>query len=266
MLCTLAEPHMRQTLPTELSVNGTVISRVEKMRYLGVILDHKLAFTENAVAAAVKAKKAVGALWRTVGQWAGRDVFRRIYESQVQPVLTHALPMVSPATKFGWHSLEKVHRYAGRLSLNDFRASYTDLLRRLQWKNMSRLCVERQALHMYKWRNGLRFLPEGVITEKPPSRTRRGQVNKNRDQLVVNNEIFIPRPTFGRQRETAERNPLFQCVNLWNNLPEVMPNLELNEFKREIRKYEVYNMLQTRAWNIYTATRPAVMSQDYFDL
>ncbi|MCP3661293.1 MAG: hypothetical protein GY696_02170, partial [Gammaproteobacteria bacterium] len=158
MLCTLAEPHMQQTLPSGLMVDGTAISRVERMRYLGVILDHKLDFSANAMEAAAKAKKAVGALWRTVGCWAGRATFQRIYESKVQPILYHALPMVSPATKRGWNALEKVHRYAARLSLNDFSSSYTDILGTLQWKNMSRLCVERQALTMFKWRNGLRFL------------------------------------------------------------------------------------------------------------
>ena len=220
----------------------------------------------NAVSAAVRAKKAIGALWRTVGRWADRETFRRVYESKVQPLLTHALPTVSPSTKHGWDALEKVHRYAARLVLNDFRSPYTELLRKLQWKNMSRLCVERQSLLMYKWRNGLRFIPDFVIVEKPPARSRRGQVDKNPDQRKVNNEYFVSRRNMGRERETAERNPVFQIVNLWNLLPEIMSSLELSEFKREIRKYENYNKLQTRSWNVYTATRPAVMCQDYFDL
>ncbi|MCP3667653.1 MAG: hypothetical protein GY696_35045 [Gammaproteobacteria bacterium] len=128
--------------------------------------------------AAAKAKKAVGALWRTVGCWAGRAIFQRIYESKVQPILYHALPLVSPATKCGWNALEKVHRYAVRLCLNDFSSSYTDLLGRVQWKNMSRLCVERQALTMYKWRNG----PDNIMREKPSAQSRRIQVNRNQDQ------------------------------------------------------------------------------------
>ncbi len=122
----------------------------------------------------------------------------------------------------------------------------------VQWKNMSRLCVERQALTMYKWRNGLRFLPDNIMREKPPARSRRIQVNRNQDQYEINKEIFIPcGRTAGRERELAERSPIFQIVNLWNDLPENLPNLSFNDFRWEIRKYEVYNLLQTRTSNFY---------------
>ncbi|MCP3661143.1 MAG: reverse transcriptase family protein [Gammaproteobacteria bacterium] len=95
LLCTLAEPHMAQVLPCEFVLQGTPVSRVPELKYLGVTLDHKLNFSRNAQLSSAKAKKAIGALWRTVGRWSGRETFKRIFTSKVLPILTHGLPMVA---------------------------------------------------------------------------------------------------------------------------------------------------------------------------
>ncbi len=264
LLCTAARPHLGQVLATEPEINGSPIARVSTMNYLGVTFDHQLSFTDHALQVSSRTRKAIGALWRSVGRWAGRDTFSDIFSRTVLPILLHGLPLASPSTTRGWTVLEKTVRFAARLALNDFTSDYRHLLGHLRWKNVARLCVERQLLAVYKWQNRLRHFPTNVILDRPMGRAaRRSQPNRNPHQLNVNDEVFLTgRPTM---RECITSNPLHFAIGLWNNLPADLTTLDLAQFKTEIRKFELYRMLQIRGWNPLNGQRIAQLSEDYWD-
>ncbi len=68
LLCTAARPHLGQVLAVEPEINGTPIARVSTMKYLGVTFDHQLSFTDHALQVSARTRKAIGALWRSVGR------------------------------------------------------------------------------------------------------------------------------------------------------------------------------------------------------
>ncbi len=260
LLCTLAEPHMAQVLPCEFVLEGTPVSRVPELKYLGVTLDHKLNFSRNAQLSSAKAKKAIGALWRTIGRWSGRETFKRIFTSKVLPILTHGLPMVAPSTLSGWNCYEKTLRYAARLAMNDYQSSYTQLLESLRWKNFSRICIERQLLLVYKWRANIRFIPPFILAESEQRRPLRNR-NRNPSQLQIRRDIFTANNP--RMRSGTSQNPLSLAIENWNNLPHGLSDLDLEAFTREIRKFQCYAHLQTEAFSGYRARPSALMSASY---
>ncbi len=81
-------------------------------------------------------------------------------------------------------------------------------------------------------------------------------------QRQYHDEVFSTgRPV----RECITSNPLHFAVGLWNNLPADFPTLDLAQFRREIRKFELYRMLQVRGWNPLNCQRIAQLSEDYWD-
>ncbi len=57
---------------------GLAIPMVSELKYLGIILDRKLAFDRNAHATALRAKRIIGALWFRVGRFAGSGAIRTL--------------------------------------------------------------------------------------------------------------------------------------------------------------------------------------------
>ncbi len=264
LLCTLREPHMAQTLDRPLCIDGTPIARVEVMKYLGVFLDHKLSFGKHIENITLRTKRATGALWRSIGKWAGRNVFTNIYTKVILPIMCHALPMVAPANQKHWVMLERTQKFAAKLATNTFNLPYNDLLLELHWKPIARLCTERQLLTVRKWTLGTRFLPDFVLHEAEPLR-RRHNILQNDNRLRVNDKHLstLRRIPF---RVQAEMTPLHYAVSAWNLMPEWCLDLQISDFKKEIRKIETFIDLEARAPNAYNGRTSPPLAGDYKNL
>ncbi len=122
LLCSLAPRPL--ALSRTITANGTEIPVVDELKYLGVALDRKLAFTKNAQITATKAKCIVGVLWSQVEKFAGVEAFRVLCTAKLLPVLSYCLPVIAPKSEKDIALLESVNRFALRLLLNDFSSSY----------------------------------------------------------------------------------------------------------------------------------------------
>ncbi len=120
MICSLANPAGLNQMAFSLFVNGIQIEQKECLKYLGVIIDADLSFARNTELIAPKAKRAIGAFWRTLGKYSARNTFAKIYKAKILPLLLHALPVASPVQVQHWKLLEKVNRFACRLIANDY--------------------------------------------------------------------------------------------------------------------------------------------------
>ncbi|MCP3662720.1 MAG: reverse transcriptase family protein, partial [Gammaproteobacteria bacterium] len=174
LLATLSPDPSQVKLDIVPRLAGEEIEQKSTIQYLGVELDHKFDFGPHTELRAAKAKRAIGALWRILGKWTTRRNFCEIYTKKIMPLFCYALPVACPTSQRHWTVLEKVHRFAARLVTNNFISSYTDILEFLHWKPISRLCAERQLLLMFKYLEGLRYLPDGVMCmAEPPTRRSR---------------------------------------------------------------------------------------------
>ncbi len=171
--------------------------------------------------------------------------------------MTHALPLIAPVNQMHWRMFEKSHRFAARLTCNNYIAPYTDLLTDLNWKPISRISVERQLLVMYKWLSQLRFIPDYLLVEKRIPRIHLDREELHNRQMVVNDE-FHPLGTVRLRAQTRE-TPLHYIVEVWNLLSAGVPDFEFNEFKRHIRKLDTFTALENAGTNRYNnKTIPAL--------
>ncbi len=76
MLFTLEHEPQTIQLYAHPRINGAEVQRVPVLKYLGVLLDSKLSFGPYVELQSVRAKRAIGALYRTLGKWTNREVFK----------------------------------------------------------------------------------------------------------------------------------------------------------------------------------------------
>ncbi|MCP3667590.1 MAG: hypothetical protein GY696_34710 [Gammaproteobacteria bacterium] len=183
-------------------------------------------------------------------------------------MITYALPVAFPSTRKHWEIMEKIQRFAARLCTNDFQDSYVNILRKLQWKSLSRLCIERQLLLQFKYIEQLRYLPSYVIKlVPPPVRALRNQHRNVEREISCNFDLFCPAGFIPPRRVTLGNIPLRYGVLAWNMLPPNSAYLhaeDLSSFKREITDFQTFFTLEQRQRT--SGTKHPALQQFYLNL
>ncbi len=243
LLCTLEHAAHAIQLDSTPKINGIDIEKVASLKYLGVFLDPSLSFKQHVEKLAVKAKRATGALHRSLGKWSHKDIFKDVYTKKILPLFLYAIPVATPSTVYHSALLEKVNRFAGRLIENNYSITYQQLLQNLGWKSISRIMVERQLLLAWKYNRGQRFLPFGTLADyNIPARLRQGWGRHER-MMLVNDRIFCGTGTGRTNRQTQGKCPFYSCIDLWNGLSPELVELDLPNFKRAIKNVDVFQKL-----------------------
>ena len=120
---------------------------------------------------------------------------------------------------------ESVNKYAAKLALNNFDLPYDILLQNLGWKSIENIARSRRLVLFYKYHNGLRFLPDGIIHKRTDERVTRATSD-------LNNQYVIP--VYGRVR--CNQSFFHFSIQLWNALPDNLIVLELDKFKRAVKR------------------------------
>ena len=84
---------------------------------------------------------------------------------------------------------------------------------------------DRRLLLFYKYHNGHRFLPDNIIIRRTDERVSRATIN------CVNQYVI---PVYDRVR--CNQSFFHHSIQLWNTLPDRVIDLELNCYKREIKR------------------------------
>ncbi len=162
MVCSLA-PAVPPDLQHAPVLQGENLQRLETLKYLGAMLDRRLAFDIDTKTTATKAKRVVGALHHAIGRFAGNERSKALYIAKVLPILTYAITVTFPGYQKDWSIIEKVNRYTCRLLCNDFRSSYINLLAKMQLHSIGQIAFVRGQLLLFKYVNEFRHLPGGVL-------------------------------------------------------------------------------------------------------
>ena len=127
----------------DIRIGDEKIEIVQDFRYLGVQLDSKLSYKNHVEYITTKCRQAIGALCRTVRKWASLSTFKTLYTTTIEPMLTYAIESWYPSEHGLQDKLERVKKFAAKLSTNDFTSPYTTLLRKLGWKPVCQIAMKR---------------------------------------------------------------------------------------------------------------------------
>ena len=81
-------------------INDCVLNRVNNIKYLGVIIDHKLKWCEHISYVKNKVSKGLGIIFKA-RMFVGKKCLRSVYHSFVYPYLTYSIET--------WWSVSKIH-------------------------------------------------------------------------------------------------------------------------------------------------------------
>ncbi len=138
-----------------IQVNDFEIERVQKFKYLSVILDPKLRFNEHM--SYIRSKvlprlKMLEKLWYTLG----RNVKPTLYKKLIRPLFDYADVVYNCLTQMDTHLLQKLQNSALRLILNcDWTTRTEEMHKELYLDFLRGRCLHHSQAQVYKCLNGL---------------------------------------------------------------------------------------------------------------
>ena len=111
-----------QTFPPVL-IESTPIEKVSEMQYLGVLLTSDLSWSNHIHKISCKARKSAGFLYRRFYKDMKTPALLKLYASMVRPILEYCSSVWDPYLQKDITLLERVQRFALRISLKEWHCS-----------------------------------------------------------------------------------------------------------------------------------------------
>jgi hypothetical protein len=135
-----------------------------------------------------------------------------------------------PSYAYLQNYIERVKKYATRLTFNDFRAEYPSLLEKLDWKPISQMIMKRRATLLYHYVTERNKMPENVITLQNTD-------NLRRSGRLCHGLELMPHTRF----EAVKSNSMNVARRLLNALlADVVKSENLARFKKVVSSQEIY--------------------------
>ena len=147
-------------------------------------------------------------------------------------------PLSCPVFQKDRLRLERFNKFACRLICNDFdwNHNYQSLLTKAHLCPLYRITCTNRLCLIYKYVNCMRYIPEQFICFEAQN------VNVRRSaRLASNNSRTLTIPFVHRDR--CQKSTIILCSQLWNVLPDNVINLEFTQFRRRIRRPDIFKLL-----------------------
>ena len=191
--------------PPQLTLNGTVLNRVNNYKYLGITLTSDLSWLPHISNCCNKTRRLIGLLYRQFQQHASSPTLLRLYIS-LRPHLEYAFIVWSPSLKGEIDKLEEVQKFALRVCLKSWDKNYDDLLLNSELPSLQKRRVLASLCHLYKILRGLTDFDEAPL--QPQS-----SVYNTRSSC----KSMLTLPQF---RTNSYQHSFFpSIISIWNSLP-----------------------------------------------
>lgn len=210
-------------------INGIELEIVDKIKYLGVIIDNQLNFKPNSEYVCKKLGRKVGVLARLRNDLNFKQKML-IYKTIVEPHLTYCSTILFQAQTGDIDALQLLQNKCMRSILRENRyASIDTMLNTLEIMNVRQIIIYNTLIFIYKIVKGE---TPSYLTNKITYKRDNPRKNtlRNRNQIEKTNA-----------KTMASRKSIFyRGIELFNNLPEYLKNkTSVNLFKNKIKKYVI---------------------------
>ena len=197
-------------------IGNEVVKQVDSIKYLGVIIDKKITWSQQVDKIALKANRVRGFLYRNI-KHCSPDVKNRCYKIFIRPILEYASIIWSPYYNKYVNKLEAVQRHMARFVYNEYGfISVTNLLKNLSWPTLQQRRTCNRGIMLYKILNKQVEIPIIPIIFRSNTSATRGN-NRRFVQLQCHLNCYS--------------NSFFpDAIRIWNSLPQQLidcSNIEL---------------------------------------
>ena len=136
-------------------INDCVLNRVNIIKYLGVIIDHKLKWCEHISYVKNKVSKGLGIIFKA-RMYVDKKCLRSLYHSFVHPYLTYSIETWGSASKIHLHPLFFTQKKVVRIiTFSHYLAHTHPLFLSLSILPLDKLFLNQIGIVMYKYCNSL---------------------------------------------------------------------------------------------------------------
>ena len=148
----LVVSNIRSPLYTEYRINGHNIHKVSTAKYLGVIIDHNLSWSDHIGAISRKANRILAFLQRNLKK-CSTPIKSLAYFTYVRSILEYASIVWAPHTNCQIVTLEKIQCKAARFVCINYSKydSVTDMLTLLNWASLEQRKTKPNVLYFTKY-------------------------------------------------------------------------------------------------------------------
>lgn len=209
-------------------LDGTVIERVERMKYLGVIIDSKLRFEEHCDYMLKKIGKKTSFLNR-IGNYMSAYTRCTIYKSIIAPHFEYCATLLIGMGETQLTKLQVAQNRAMRVVLQCKRHTNVEsMLHALQFMSVRQRLYYNVCIFIFKIARGM--LPEYLIGKIDIVGDTTGRQTRQSENIVVQ----------FRRTKSAQKSVFYEGINAYNSLPRELRHCDrVDVFKRMLRDHVV---------------------------
>ena len=188
------------------TVFGQVLEKVESYKYLGVLINSTLTWSDHISRVCSKARQQLGLLYRQFYGDSNTSTLKALYVTQVRPHLEYTIPVWDPHLSKDIEALESVQRFASKVCTKKWRdVSYEDRLKLMNIDTLRSRRLQLKLCYLYKILNGQAYFINSPLTLF-------SSIYNTRSHNLTLNVPFT--------RSASSFNSFFcQTVRMWNQLP-----------------------------------------------
>lgn len=212
----------KSPLNSTYNLNSHPLCKVTSAKYLGVIINHNLSWSDHIVAISNKANSMRAFLQRNLRQ-CSPSTKSLAYLTYVRPIVEYASTVWSPYVKSDIERLEMVQRKAARFVYNNFStySSVSSMLSQLNWQSLEERRTNAIVTMFYKIINNLISI-DFSHDLRPVMSSTRGYLKR-----------FISLPA---RINSYYHSFLPHSIRIWNSLPEILVTApDLNSFSNRLQ-------------------------------
>ena len=211
------------------------ISLTKSTKFLGIIIDNKLKWTEHITYVKNKISKSSGILFKA-RNYLDKKTLKQLYYSFVYPYLIYGIEIWGNASNIHLDPIIILQKRCIRIiTFSHYLESTIPLFRTLEILNLKQIVIHRIMLMMYK--NMLNILPKFISM-----------------MFKKNNEIHNYNTRRGNSLHTSvgKHENMYKCfsfhaINIWNYMIRYIPiNIPYTRFKRLTKVYIQNNDIKYR--------------------
>ena len=175
---------------TPLYLCGSKLEEATIYKYLGVLVNKNLTWSDHISELCTKARKILGLLYRQFYNNANPATIRQLYISLVRPHLEYASQLWDPYLQGDTDRLEAVEKFALKLISRQWDSGYDELLSATNIPRLQERRLHQKLAQVYRIVHGLCYFPQNIFTQQPShssrlSRSRHPAVSICPDKLLL---------------------------------------------------------------------------------
>ena len=189
-------------------IHSIDLQETNHAKYLGIVIDSKLNWSEQNITVCNKANSILGFLKRNT-QNCPKQIKEKCYNTLVKPILNYGCSVWDPHHSNQIQNLEKVQKNAARYVTNNYSflpGSTQNNMNELRWQTLAEQRAKSKLITLYKGLNNLIEIPTDHF---------KANVNKRHTRQSGNQKLTIP-----HSKIDSHFHSFFpSTIRLWNGLP-----------------------------------------------